>query len=114
MEGIILEILGDDDGVEEEELLDLLECRPELQQLLAEFIEYVQQIPEIRKLNNSQNKEPRNTARGELKILLNDITSGDYHCYQNGAHRKLEKIVGRCGDKTCVFIRRIIDERLFR
>jgi len=111
LESIVLEIIGDADEILEENLLDLLIQRSELQTLLAQFAEFVQKIPELRKKYGSKNKIRRESVRGEIAILLDDITSGEYHgIYQNGAHRKLGKRVEQNGDNQRVFITRLTDE----
>ena len=93
LESIILEIIGDADEILEENLLDLLIERPELSTLLASFIEFIQKIPELRKKYGRIDFSRRMTIRDELRILLDDLTSGEYHkIIQNGAGlQKLEK-----------------------
>ena len=115
VESLALEIIADADEILEENLLDLLMQRTELITLLAKFAEFVQKIPEIKKITKSQSKLPRNTVRDELKILLNDLTDGAYHCvYQNGAHRKLDKRIEQKGDNQRIFIRRITDDYVLK
>ena len=113
VESIVLEIIGDADEIEEEKLLDLLESRQELQTMRAEFAEFVQQIPEIRKRNNSKNTTPRNTIRGEMRILLDDLTSGAYHSGQTEC-QKLEKRTEYGDGNARIFIRCIANDRALR
>lgn len=116
-ESIILEILGDTDEIREEPLLDLLIQRPELQTMLASSAEFIAKIPELDKKFGYKNNPdiPRLTIRDELKCLIYDLTSGEYHgIFCKGAHQKLKREVGRHGNNICFFIRRITDEYSMR
>lgn len=107
LESIVLEIIGDADQIALESLLDLLVQRPELSTLLASFIEFIQKIPELRKKHGGELDFSRMTIRNELRILLEDLTSGEYHSIiQHGALQKLERKDGN--------IRRIAKDYDFR
>jgi len=124
LESIILEILGEADEIPEEHLLNLLIPRPELQTLLASSVEFIQKIPELNKKHGGNIDFSRLTIKGELKVLIIDLTSGAYHkmyhsvyhdIYKNldpkDPHRKLERKIVSYGNKpTRVFIKRITDE----
>ncbi len=108
LESIILEMIGDADEIQEENLLDLLLQRPDLSTLLASFIEFIQRIPELRKIHGGEIDFSRMTIRDELKVLLNDLTSGVYH-RANQNHIALQKLDRKNGN-----IRRIAKDYDFR
>ena len=112
LESIILEIIGDDAGILEEILIDLLMKRPELSTLMASFAEFIQKIPELAKKHGKGKHDlSRLTVRDEMKILLGDLTSGLIHSFvHNGAGRKLE----RKTVQGSIFIKPIIDEYSLR
>lgn len=113
LESIVLEIIGDADQISEETLVDLLMSRPELQTLMASFAEFIQKIPELEKKHGKGKHDLSGlTVRDEMKILLDDITSGLFHSfYQNGAHQKLKrKVVQDENNHPCIFIKRFTDD----
>ena len=96
----------------EEKLLDLLIPRPELQTLLASFVEFIQKIPELQKKHGHKNDFSRMTIRDELKILLYDIATGVFDRFREiRGQQRLERVtINDANNCSHVFIKRITDE----
>ena len=111
LESIVLEIIGDADEISEERIVDLLMQRKELQPLFAQFVEFTQKIPEIRKRQGNHGNKNRGTLREEIRIFVEDISDGSWHCtVGEGAHRKLTRIT----KGQDVYIKRIVDDNDLR
>ena len=90
LESIVLGILGDAEEILEEELLDLLMQVNELKPLRTKFAKYAQKLSETQKEHRYRNQHSEDPVRGEIAILLKDITDGNWHGTVGfSAHRKL-------------------------
>lgn len=114
VESIVLEIIDDSNKILEENLLDLLIQRTELQSLLAEFIEFIQLFPKPHGKYEGDCDFLEIGIRHQLKLLLIDLTNGAFHVYGNGASRKLERSMVQKRDEQCFLIKRITDEYAMR
>ncbi|MCE9651921.1 MAG: hypothetical protein K8Q89_02520 [Nitrosarchaeum sp.] len=115
IESLVLEILEMEevDEIYENDLVEILFQRKELQPLLAQFVERVQQYPELAKEYGWKNTDFPKTAKEELRVLLKDVTDGNWHAVPTngfGAHRKLSRWLIRDGDIEYITIRRVKDE----
>ncbi len=115
IESLVLEILETEglNEIDEDDLVEVLFQRKELQPLLAQFVERVQQYPELAKKYGWKDITFPKTTRGELKTLLTDVTDGAWHAVPQegfGAHRRLSRWVVRHGDTESITIRRVKDE----
>lgn len=101
------------DEIHEDDLVEKLFQRNELQRLLARFIEQVQQYPELAKRFGWEDDNYPKTAREELRRLLRDVTDGPWHEVPEkgfGAHRKLCRWTVHNGDNEYIMIGRVRDE----
>lgn len=115
IESLILEILDNEnvDEIHEDDLVEILFQRKELQPLLAQFVERVQKYPEMAKQYGWKDIKFPKTTRGELKTLVTDVTDGAWHCVPKkgfGAHRKLSRWIHHDGDEEYITIRKVRDE----